>query len=1154
MSVIEVSVRRPVGLTVVVSLLMLFGLLALMRLPIQLTPNVDQPQIKVTTLWFGASAVEIEKEIVEEQERVLKDVEGLRDMLSSSIEGRGEVDLYFQVGVDKDAALAEVRDKLRQINYNSDEIDEPIAESISSASEDAIAWLIIRPVGGEHSAIDKALASGRAAPGFRGDVTEIEEFLADEAVPLMERVPGVSRVDVFGGRAREARITLDLERLASRGIPVRHLVAVLQAENRDATAGTYDIGKRQISVRATGQFQTVEQLEQTVIGYEPAGAPVTLGDVADVQLDYKKQAGFVRSRGEDVLAMRVQKQIGSNALRVMEGLKEAISEVNAHVLGPRNWGLELFQLYDETVYIRSSIDTAQRNLLIGAGLAAAVLLLTLRSVGATVVICAAIPVSVVGTFLGMYVTGRNLNVISIAGLAFAIGMGIDNAIVVLENIFRHREMGKSRFVAAIDGAREVLGAIVAATLTNIAVFVPIILIEEEAGQLFRDYSIAISISFILYLLVSPTVIPMLASLLLRRPPKVAAHASGQTRLGGLTSWVAALGGGIAGWFYAAVFWLTGGFFRRAILVTVIMVASVWASFALIPPRDYLPSGNQNFVFGLMFPPPGYSLGEFRQIAGQVEGQLRPWWEAKEGSPELAQLQERHRQMMQGMVLPMMRQQVEEQRKMLPPEKADAALAPLLKRIQQMERMPPPSAIDNYFFVGFIGRIFMGATSKDPANVASTGGQLTGINNSFPGIAGFAFQVPIFRLGNRGGGSGASIELTVQGSDYEQVTRAAGALQGALTRAFYDFARSEPINYALGRPELRIVPDRVRAAAAGVSVAEIRDFSRVAGDGLIIGEFRDQGKNIDLTVVAARDGELDSGRMSSLPLVSRQGRIVPLSAVADLVHTDSPQQINRTERLPSVTLQVQLPQGMTVDEAQRITNEQVLEPLRASGAIPPGVTIRPSGSADKLSQFMKAFIPGFLLAALITYLLLAALYESFVYPFVIILSVPLALVGGFVALAILHATTGATMDVLTMLGFVILVGTIINNPILIVHQALNYMRAGLGPREAIATSTKTRVRPIFMSVLTSVAGMAPMVIIGGPGSELYRGLGAVVIGGLVLSTAFTLFLTPMLMSLALDGQTVVLRLFGMKPMEVLVSGPASEAAQPDKPTETGSTVR
>lgn len=1129
MSIIERSIRQPVAVTVAVLLVVIFGLLGLFSVPVQLTPNVDQPVIRVTTNWFGASPQEIETEIIEEQEEILKSVRGLREMTSQSVQGSGTIQLLFYVGVDKEVALNEVRDKLRQVPVYPRDVDEPVVESVTAASDDAMAWIVVRPVDGDSQKIQDALASGRADPQFIGDVRHLQDFMDDEVRPYIERVEGVARVQVFGGQEREAQVRVDMQKLAARSIPLSQLVAALQEENVNVTAGTLDEGKREHSIRAVGQYETPQQLLNTVIAYSANGSPVYVRDVASVELGFKKPVGFVRELGEGVLAIRVQRETGTNALTVMEGMKEAIQLVNRDILAPRNWGLELYQVYDETLYIEQSVSQAAEDIVWGGVLAAIVLFLTLRSFGATLVVAISIPISIVGTFMGMALTGRNLNVISMAGLSFAIGMGVDNTIVVLENIFRHREMGKDRARAALEGTREVWGAIVAATLANIAVFLPVVLIEEEAGQLFRDISVAISISLVFYMIVSPTVIPMLATLMLRRIPaglREQAEAEAQaTRAGRWTRPVAMIGVWMAEMFRKAVFWLTGGWLRRIVVVVGMVSVAVLASWFLMPPRNYLPPGNQNFVFGLMFPPPGYNLEEFARIADQVEAKLRPWWEAKPGSAELAQLQQQWTRMVNEQIIPGMEAQIAGMKAAMPPEQFEKAAAPLQQRIMWYRYTPAPAGIDVFFFVAYNGRLFMGGSSRDPANVTSLSLLMTHAMEGIPGTPGFAMQVPIFRLGR---GIGTSLEVDLSGVDYANVKRAAAAVQGAMMQQFATFVQPEPANFNLGRSEMQIEVEREWAAAAGVLPSQVRAVAQAAVDGLIVGDYRHRGRTIDLTVISeqGRSGRLED--LLDIPIVTREGKAVPISAVTRIVPTSAEQEISRLERLPAVGLSVQLGPGTTVEEAQNVLVGQVVEPLRQAGLIPMDVNVKFSGSADKLQEFIRAFIPGFLLAAVITYLLLAALFESFLQPFVIIMSVPFALVGGFLGLFLMFVASGfqTQMDVLAMLGFIILVGTIVNNPILIVHQALNYMREGMERRDAIALSTQTRVRPIFMSVTTSVAGMAPLVIFGGAGSELYRGLGAVVVGGLLLSTVFTLFLTPTLMSIMLDLQALLKRLLGL----------------------------
>jgi HAE1 family hydrophobic/amphiphilic exporter-1 len=1141
MSIIERSIRQPVTVTVVVLLVVIFGMIGFFRVPVQLTPNVDQPVVSVTTRWFGASPAEIEQEILEEQEEVLKTVSGLREMTSEAFEGEGTVRLEFYVGVDKEAALNEVRDKLGQVPEYPQDVDRPVVESVDSGSRDWIAWMLIRP-------LDNKPQNIAPGTGFGGDVMELKTFVEDFVKPELERGEGVAEVQVFGGREREMQVRVDLERLASRGITIDQFVSALRQENLNVSAGAIAQGKRDVSVRAMGQYDQPQQIKDTVVGWSSAGAPVYVSDVADVGIGYKRQVSFVRSEGEDVLALNAKRETGTNVLQVMENLKRQIAKVNREVLAPRGWGLELHQVYDQTIYVERAVDQAKDDLILGAILATGVLFLTLRSLGATLVVAISIPISVIGTFLGMALTGRNLNVISMAGLSFAIGMGIDNTIVVLENIFRHREMGKDRLQAAIDGAKEVWGAILAATLANIAVFLPVVFIREEAGQLFQDISVAISISLLFYLAVSPTVIPVLATLFLRKMPGgfIETDDEATTRLGRLTRPLSRVGARFSHLFYSLILWLTHGIVRRIVLVVLMIGLATFGSWKLIPDSTYLPNGNQNLIFAFVITPPGYSVEEFRKMAHHVETTLRPWWEAKPGTEDLKTLQVGWTQARDQFILPGMQQALDGMRQSMPPEVFAAASRQMVAEMEAMKQSPPPAGIENFFFVIYQGNVFMGATSTDPENVASLKYLFQQATQGIPGTFAVAIQATIFDLGDS---FGQTVDMSLSGEDYAKVRSAAAVVQGMIMGQLNSFAVPNPQNFSIGRMETQIRPDRARAASSGISTSSIRRAVQVAVDGEVIGDYREGAKSIDLTVVAQRPAETNVDALRNIPLATRDGRIAPLSSVANLVATDAPQRIRRIEERPAVTLSVNLNQNQTVQEVENSLQSGVIEPLRKQGVISPDISVRTTGSAAKLSEFRKAFLPGFILAAVITYLLLAALFESFLHPFVIIMSVPFALVGGFLGLRIMHEIRPDIMlDVLVMLGFVILIGTIVNNPILIVHQALNYMREqGMDRQHAIALSTQTRVRPIFMSVVTSVAGMAPLVVLGGAGSELYRGLGAVVVAGLLVSTLFTLILTPALMSLMLDLQAGVRRILRRERVSTALPAPSPQPEEPERPT-------
>ncbi|MCH7700801.1 MAG: efflux RND transporter permease subunit [Planctomycetes bacterium] len=1095
MGIIRFAIENPVKVTVGVILAVMFGLLAIFEIPIQLTPDVDRPLITVQTFWEGASPHEVEREIVQPQEEKLKGLRNLKKMTSASSEGSADITLEFTVGTDKDAALQDVSEKLRQVSGYPIEVDEPIIVATGAEMSMTIAWMIFRGPPGQ-------------------DVAGMKDFIEDDVKPILERAQGIASVDVYGGREREVRVTIDPLQLAARGLTLRDLETALRGQNDNISAGTVTHGKRDFSFRTIGKFERVEDVESTVVAYRDGG-PVLVRDVATVENTFKKQYSFVRSKGDFVLALPARRETGANVVQAMESLKEQIALVNREILHPRGQDLSLTQVYDETLYINSSINLVTNNLLIGGAVAVMVLLLFLRSASATGIVAVAIPISVIATFLAVWIIGRSLNVIMLAGMAFAVGMVVDNAIVVLENIYRHRQMGKTPVDAALDGTREVWGAVLASTLTTTAVFLPVVFIEQEAGQLFRDIAIAITCAVLISLVVATTVIPTLAARFLRTERKTRPSSEN---------------GGVAGAIASLVHRINGSTAARLTVVVALTLVSVLGSYWLVPATDYLPVGNRNLVFGFLFTPPGYSIDRFKQIAVAIEegdpnnphDGIRAHWEAELDSPE------------------------------------EAALAPVTMTVGRgrstvdVSVKAPP--IDNFFFVSFGGGAFMGATSKYDQVVKPLVNVMSDAGERVPGVATFFSQASLFGA-NLGGGN--SIDVEVRGQDLDEVVAVAETLQGQLTERF-GFPRPDPANFNLGRPEVRIVPDRERAADVGLDVRDIGFILRACIDGAYVGDFRHKGDEIDLRIHVKDTESASFDEIKNIPIYTPTGAIVPLASCVDFVHTTAPQQIKHIEEMPAVSLTVTPPDGMALETAMNIIEQEVIAPLRESGAIPPTVITALAGTADKLVQTRRALFGSWqgsglaidpstgsrplfaslgsvftsrgILALIITYLLMAALFESFIWPFVILFTVPLATVGGFAALGLVHwislrnpVSPIQQLDVLTMLGFVILLGVVVNNGILVVHQTLNNRRArNLEWRDAITESVRTRVRPIFMTAFTSIGGMLPLVVWPGAGSELYRGLGSVVVGGLLVSTLFTLLLVPTALSLFVDAREMLVR--------------------------------
>ena len=1031
---VEASIQKPVATAVGVILLVLFGSLALGRIPVQLTPTVDEPQVTVTTLWPGASPLEVEREIVDEQEEQLKSLQGLVEMESLSSDSSGTVTLTFLTGSDMDSALLRVANRLQQVPSYPADAERPVLQTVTSAAN-SIAWYSLVPHGDE---------------AFTGDISTLQDFVEDFVRPEFERVPGVASSSVFGGRRQELQVVVDATQLAAREVTLNELMAAIDRENRNISGGSFDEGKRRYVVRTVGQYSSPKAVEDIVVAVRD-GVPVFVRDVARAELSWERPQSKAFMLGEPMLAIDAKRQPGANVPRVMEGLRATTDRLNESLLAQR--GLRLINTYDETRYITSSIRLVTQNLLLGSILAVAVLLLFLRSPSSTLVVAVAIPISVFGTFLLMYIFGRTLNVISMAGMAFAVGMVVDNSIVVLENIYRHRQMGKSRAAAAFEGAREVWGAALASTLTTIAVFVPILFVEEEAGQLFRDIAIAISCGVGLSLLVAITVIPSLSSKLLdaRSIPK---KETGRRK--GLVGLAGRVVDGIA----SMVDWICSTRLRRLAVIFGFTALSVGLGSWLLPKAEYLPAGNRNFVIAIISPPPGYNIEELATLQDPFNEKLSHLWDT-------------------------------------PEEEAHSL---------------PGGGIDEVFYIASQQFNMVAARAREPLRAGELVPEFQSVGALLPGALTYVQQTSLFGRGF----AGRAINIDLSGPDLDTLLELGKKVLGQVSEVLPETQGFPVPALDFGNPEMRIVPHRRRAAELGISGRDLGLAVSALVDGIKASEYQHQGREIDLKVMTEQGEDQRTHRLDQIPLATPDGRLVTLGSVAEVRQMDGPTSVRRLQRQRAVTITVIPPPDMPLQSAMERIEDELLGPLRESGELGGLYRARLSGSADKLTQTREALQWNFLLALVITYLLLAALFESFLYPVVILFSVPLAAFGGILGLAVLSLFGYQSLDVITMLGFIILVGTVVNNAILIVHQSLNHRREdGLSPREAIREATRNRIRPIFMSVTTSICGMLPLVLFPGAGSELYRGLGSVVVGGLAVSAAFTLFLVPALLSLVLE---------------------------------------
>ena len=1025
MDFINYSIKKPVTILVGVILIIIFGLISLGKLPYQLTPTVTQPKLSVETIWAGATPYEIERDLIEEQEKALKSTPGLVKYESTSSDNVGKITLTFKLGTDINQAKLDVSNKLNEVSSYPTNAEKPV---ISSSGDDAspVIWTMLQTKESNTKHIYK-----------------YKTFFENNIKEKIERIPGVASLMVIGGQKDQVHIKVDSHKLAAYGLTMNDIINTINSENVNVSAGTMDIDRRTYRIRTTAEFKDLESLRNLVIKSD-GNRRIILGDIGDVVYGNEKASGITMFLGVPGIIVGIRAEPNANVVSMTNAVEKVYKNLNDGVLKQNN--LEFKWLYDERPYILGSIDLVKQNILIGAALAIAVLLLFLRSISATAVVSLAIPISIVATFIILSAMGRSLNTISLAGISFAVGMLVDSAIVVLENIDRHKRMGKKFFQAAYDGANEVWGALIASALTTIAVFLPVIFLEDEAGQLFKDIAIAVTAAVSFSLFVSISVIPMMWTQMMRMS-KHDEHQHSEKR-----SLIVRIGD----WFTKAFMFFVNlsikNTLMRLLTVFSLVAFSVGSVYLFFPKMEYLPQGNKNLVFNILIPPPGLSYNEREKIG-----------------EELFKKMNKHVN-------------------------------------KEVDGIPP---INRMFFGSFGDFMIFGATTSEEQRARELIPAFIPVVNSFPGIFGISLQSGVFEQGI---GEGRTVDVDLSGESIEKIATAGGMFFGAISQAVKG-AQVRPVpSIELLYQESRFHPNRDKLKAVGMSSQSLGTTIDVLNDGRKIGDFKQDGKKkVDL-VLKSTDGSIPTSEELAKTLIATpKGGLVPINSLASLEKTTGISSIRHLNGKRTITLQVTPPKNMTIQEMMQLLEQKLIPGVKAKGVLK-DVNVELSGTADKLKETIKNMSLDVVLALIIVYLLMSALFSNFLYPLIIMFTVPIAAAGGFIGLKLTDTFLSMQpMDILTMLGFIILIGIVVNNAILIVYQALNNIRHhNMEYKEAVLDSVKSRLRPIFMSSLTSIFGMLPLVLFPGPGSEFYRGLGSVITGGLALSTFFTIFMIPSLL--------------------------------------------
>ena len=1042
MNLIELAVRWRHGTFVLFCLVAIFGVFALLGLPLELQPGGDRPEITITTTYPGAGPTEVEDLVTRPIEEQMEQVLGVQEISSSSRAGRSAITLEFAPGANLEGRLVDVVNRLQQADSLPAEANESNVELVGGSSAPMM-WIPMVPQDG------------------KGNPDRYRDLAEEVIVPRLRRVEGTGQFLIVGGQQREVEVKVDPKALADRNLTIDDVVQTLQANNRDIRGGPLVIGRREYRVRTLSRSQDLAQIEGFVLRRDASGT-VYLRDVARAKMGRKVQDSALVFNGTPTIAIGVIRQVGANVPQVAKGVRDAITQLEAE-LNRQGEALRFVYNYDESQYIQQSINLLQGNLISGALLATLVLLLFLGSMRTVAVVALTIPISLITIFIVLQLFGRTLNLISLAGVAFAVGMVVDCAIVVIENIFTHMQKGKSAMRAAIEGTQEVWAAMLGSTLTNVIVFLPLMMVTGEAGQLFADMAIALSCSAIFALFSAITLVPMLSGLFLDQ-------AEAQRMLSTTASSPIAVPSGFFGKVQQAVY-RTSDVFRyfqgklesflastvswslgrrrtgRRLLLLGIPVGLLLVSVALLPPADYLPEGNRNLVVLRAEPMPGTSIPEAIRQSQPVQAFLR-------AQPEV-------------------------------------------DRIMYVDR---PGALRGI------------ATILKPefATTAGLAEMVDRLRAKASDFAGYRFVIPtrisIFR------DPGKEFDVDIVGAELDQLSDLEQEITGKL-RALPG-VQSVRSNFVTGAGEIQVIPNRERLAEVGLSESEVGSLVEAALGGRLASNYIDGKEELDVSVELNSAAVQTPEQLRQLPLFARE-RSMQLSDVADVRETTGPDVINHVDLERAVSLTISLAPNAPLGSLVQRTENEILAPLRSQ--LPAGYRLELAGSADQLAQTVGELARAFAFSVFITYLLLVALYRSFLYPLVIMATVPMGMSGALLSLVLANRVLGwvVPLDMITALGFIILTGVVVNNAILLVDRALQLQQEGDEYDASLYNATRDRLRAIFMSAGTSVLGMLPLAVVPGQGAELYQGLGIVLTGGLAFSTILTPTVVPAIMGLLRD---------------------------------------
>lgn len=1023
MNLPKLAVNRPVTVIMFYMALAVLGAFAFLRLAVDLLPKLEPPAISVVTIYPGASAEDVEQKVTKLIEEQVSTINNVSKVTSSSKDNISIVTITFNWGTDIAEATNDVRDAIDRVKRRlPDDAEEP---SIFKFSTSTLPVMMI------------GINSSESFPG-------INKIIEDKIAQPLRQIPGVGAVFAIGGPQREILIKVDPKKLEAYNLTIPQIAQVLQAENFSLPAGVIKVGLKEYNVRVPGEFKNIEEIKSTVIGnYQ--GALVYLRDVADVIDTIKEQTLYVKINNTPGVLLFIQKQATANTIEVAEAVKKVLPRIQQTL--PKDVKLNI--AFDSSDFIRNSIRNLSNAVVYGAVFVILVVLLFLRKVRASLIIILTIPFSLIVAFITLYLIGGTINLISLSSLAIAVGIVVDNAIVVLENITRHIERGENPKTASVIASNEIGLAISASSLTNIAVFFPLAFLTGIAGFLFKELGYLVTVMVITSLLASLTLTPTLASKWLKPQEKIK-NKFLSNLFDASERWFKSIEnfyGGIISWAL-----------RHKLIVVLIAFALFAGSFILFRfvGFEFFPASDTGQIQVVAQLPVGTRLEESIKVGEQIQQIVRE---------EIPEKWRRYIFMRAGTT--------------------EQGFATITGQVEG----------NNVITVG--ARLV--PLKERTMTVQELGAKIRERVKSIPGIEKFEisrgsdFQALLF-----GGGKPLTVEVT--GYDLNLTSKVAEQIKSELEKI--PGAKDVQIGRSGLTPEIRIEIDKQKSASLGLNTAMIATTIRSSIYGLKATSYKELGDEYDITIQPGSDLRNSISYLSEIPVRTLTGNIVKIKDIAKIYDTYSPIEIQRRDRQRIIPVGANV-EGRALGDVVKDLQERI-----KNLDIPPGVEIKFAGQVEEQAKAFSDLFQVLILGIILTYMIMASQFESLLHPFVIMFAVPFAFTGVVLGLLLFGVPFGLT----AFMGLIMLVGIVVNNAIVLVDYT-NLLRArGYEVYEALVTAGRTRLRPVLMTTLTTILGTLPLAIFRGEGSELWRPLGITMLGGLTFSTLITLVLVPTIYSI------------------------------------------